>query len=488
MRMLSLLSIQTKLSIRVLNYGMLILSPQLLFASGGSSPISPYQKKSLKVLASRGGVDAQALESFFNSLQTSSSHGSSGCMRFLEAAPTQRDSFLSCLSEGGKSSLTKSLGEDLFNFRSKLLQKESNKDNISTLALAGYVEDLVRENLRSQGKAAVWVTQDGFKSGSEKLDFEFEDGDVVVGLGKSSISSLISQINQTPSRYSHAFLVRKREGKVTTVESLIETGVKEFPLQHLLDDPYNQLTVLRWKNPSNRKRVASAASDWAYAAAKRRAPYDIEMNFDEDHALYCSEVILKAYSHASGLDPRKILAKFSSIKSKKAFEYAQNLGVRKQSFASPGDLFNSEYLEVVADYRKPKDLLLSWELFLMGDLFLEKIEEGYKVQPDPIYTGLPLVVWVGQLIPSIFHEDARLIPKSLSPWAMSVMATTQKKIYDKALELTSAKTIGNRSLLNISPWAMRGAYEQAMDESFPIKSSFSIPKKRKPRMGHPGRR
>ncbi|NCN41784.1 hypothetical protein GW916_11120 [bacterium] len=456
----------------------------------GSAPheVAHYQERSLERLSSRAGVYPESLEGFYSSLQSRPrlQFNELTCLQYLDNS--DRNAFLNCMAQLGKTSLTAEMGKQLFLKRAELLQESSTRENVQNLALIGFVEDLVRDNLRSKGHSATWITRQGYQRYNNKNDFQFKDGDVVIGLGNSSISSMISQINNTPSRYSHAFIVRVRNGKMTTVESLIETGVEEFPLQHLLDDPYNQLTVLRWKSSANRATITRAASDWALAAAKRKAPYDIEMDFDEDYAIYCSELIVKAYAHATGMNPREILNDFSTVKSKKAFEFAQNLGVEKEVYASPGDIFNSPYFEVVAEYRKPGDLMKAWELYLMGDLFFERIEQGYQVFPDPLYTGLPIAVWIAQLLPSIFHEDARLIPKSIGPWAMSIMATAELKIYNIAMKAFTDNNGGSRSLLTHSPWAVQGIFEYEMDRHITLRSSFHIPKKKEKRPGPPHRR
>jgi uncharacterized protein YycO len=442
---------------------------------GARASKDSYHSKSLGILASKGGVSPENLENFWFSLAKAPRTRESAALCVSKIGPSTRarDAFLDCVSERGSGALSGDLGHALFVLRARLVQSTPTRETLRSLSLVTWTEDLVREAQRRAGRQATWMMRGkGYLKNSEKTAFDFQDGDVVVGLGDSSISSLISQITNTPSRYSHAFIVRKRAGKITTVESLVETGVREFPLSHLLKDPYNQLTVLRWKDSANRARVAARASDWAAGVAARKAPYDMKMDFSEDEAIYCSELIVKAYAKATGLKPKDLVRYQSRIDSGRVFKFANLLGVSNTVFFSPGDLFNSPYFEVVADYRKPGDLMKAWELYLMGDLFIERLEAGYRVTPGPIFTTVPLAVWLGQLLPSTFHEDARLIPRSIGPYAMSVMATTQIWIYNHALEDLKG-SLKTRSLLDHPPWKMRGELERSMDRHPMIRASFS---------------
>lgn len=441
------------------------------FAMGSKTPRDAYYKRSLDRMAERGGVNAAKLESLWGSFHLEETANpplvlreSETCLDSLRDSAKSRNELLECLSAHGAAGLTPELGHALFIERGLRLQAQPSKESIQTSALLGFVEDIVREKLRADGQDAVWMdVEKGYINGREKTDFEFKDGDVVIGLGNSSLSSLISQVTNVPSRYSHAFVVRIRDGKMATIESLVETGVKSFPLQHLIDDPYNQLTVLRWKDDATRAAVTRKASDWAQSVADRKAEYDMEMDFSEDEKIYCSELVAKAYAYASGIPVNKIVTHRSGIDDDKVFKFTKLIGVAKREYVAPGDLFNTDQFEIVAEYRKPDDLMRAWELYLMGDLFVERLQEGHQVLPDPVLLTVPVVAWVAQLLPSIFHEDARLIPKSIGPYAMSVMATTELHIYNNAIGKLKKTIKGNRSLLNLSPWEIRAELDRALD-------------------------
>jgi uncharacterized protein YycO len=464
-----------------------------LLAMGAKMSRNAYEQSSLEHLAQRGGVDPDTLDSFYQSLQNttlfiSNKEAALNCLNLLRDFRQARNDLLDCLSIYGRGGLSPELGHALFVERAERLQNESSLESIQSSALVGFLEDLVREKMRLDGHAATWVHRDhGYLKGHQKTDFEFQDGDVVIGLGNSSISSLISQITNTPSRYSHAFIVRIREGQFTTVESLVQTGVREFPLEHLIKDPYNQLTVLRWKNTHDRAQVTRIASDWAQQKALEKTPYDMGMDMENYDKIYCSELIIKAYSHATGLSYDKLSTHRSRMEDDKVYNFAKLIGVSAREYVAPGDLFNSEYFEVVADYRQPSELMRAWDLYLMGDLFIERLKKNHQVVPGPLFTTVPMAAWIAQLLPSLFHSDARLLPESIGPYAMSVMATTELHIYNNVINGMN-KQLSSRSLLDHSPWQMRGAMEKSLDTHSVVQISFPIPQNKKRRIGHNNRR
>jgi hypothetical protein len=258
-------------------------------------------------------------------------------------------------------------------------------------------------------------------------------------------------------------MVRVRNGQRTTLESLIETGVREFPWKHFSKDQYNTLTVLRWKNPATRAAVSRRASDAAYAYAKKGIDYDTSIDLDSDHKMFCTELVVKSYLDGSGEAQSRISPNQVVVRSEPAFRHVKNLGVTNRTFVAPGDLLNSDLFEVVGEYRRTEDLYKSWKLFLMGDVFLERIEEGYVVSPGLFYTMLPIAVWLGQLIPSMFHEDLRLLPKSLGPAAFAVTATVEKSIYEPAFKTAERK--GAPNVFNTSLWSYRASLRKSVAKS-----------------------
>lgn len=447
-------------------------------AWGASKASLNGSETSFRYLAARAGVEPEALEEYFASLaralkgsgvEAASANAGFCLNEFADSTPV-RTRVLRCLTPLGLSALDESFFARLFELRKERVTHDRDFESNRSLGLIAYLEDLTRENLHRLGRPAGWyIAGRGFLKSDEQMAFPFEDGDIVLGLGNSSLSSLITQVTDPQGRYSHAFLVRVRDGRLTTLEALVETGVREFSRDHFKNDLYNHLTVLRWKDPVTRETTARRASDIAREFARRRVPYDSSIDLDNDQKMFCTEVIVRAYADATGLNASELLPHFAHVRSEEAFDYVKNLGVSNRDFVSPGDLFASRHLETVADYRRVSDLYRAWKLYLMGDVFLERIERGYTVKPGPLYALVPIVVWVAQLLPSLFIEDARLIPKSMGPGSLAIMASAEKKIYKPALAHADRKA-GGRSLLQTSLWDYRGRLNEHLDEDFTARS------------------
>lgn len=426
---------------------------------------------SLEILAGRGGVEARSLKAFFEKMASEApakslvmETSSVQCFDRFADTESRRTEAVDCLTKIGISGLNESLFKRLMEVHTPLMSRLPDGEMLKSLALLNYLEDLVRARLTLIGQEAHWFAPgQGFLASKSKEDFKFQDGDIVAGLGNSSISSLISQVTNPPGRYSHVFMVRVRDGKLTTIESLIETGVREFPWKHFTKDQYNTLTVLRWKNPANRAAVTRRASDAALAYSKKGIDYDVAIDLDSDNKMFCTELVVKSYMDGSGEAQSRILPHQAVVRSEPAFGHVQNLGVTNRTFVAPGDLLNSDLFEVVGEYRRTEDLYKAWKLFLMGDVFLERIEEGYKVTPGLFYATMPVAVWLAQLLPSMFHEDFRLIPKSFGPASFAVTATVEKSIYGPAL--SAADSEGAPSLFETSLWDYRVSLRTSVERN-----------------------
>ncbi|MDX9731043.1 MAG: YiiX/YebB-like N1pC/P60 family cysteine hydrolase [Bdellovibrionales bacterium] len=433
----------------------------------------------LENLSARGGVEPQAFQRFFDAVSKTVSGttanadelddlGSVACFERFDDTDGRRTEAIECLTAYGAQGLHGALFDRLIEIHIPRMSRLPTEEMLKSLALLNYLEDLVRARLTLNGKQAHWyVPGAGFLASGSKEEFDFQDGDVVLGLGNSSISSLISQVTNPPGRYSHAFIVRVRDGKPTTVESLIETGVEEFPWSHFQKDKYNTLTVIRWKDATTRAAVTRRASDAAYEFAQKKIGYDTAIDLDSDKKMFCTELIVKAYMDASGETQSRILPHKAVVRSEPAFQHIQNLGVMNRTFVAPGDLLNSDLFEVVGEYRRTEDLFKSWKIFLMGDVFLDRIEDGYVVHPGLFYSVLPLAAWIVQILPSIFHEDLRLLPKSFGPGSFAVTATVEKSIYERIFKAVDAEH--EQNLLKTGLWEYRDSLKKALKKNWFMK-------------------
>jgi hypothetical protein len=436
--------------------------------------------QSLNRLSSRAGVTGTSLSQYFFHLSASGDGQHGGvdraapheCLELFDDTLAARSATLECLSYR-HTRYDEDFFQDLFSLHAYKSKAHTTAELQMSLALITYLKDITRESLVSQGKAASWFEKDvGFVSAKKYTDFKYQNGDIVLGLGNSSVSSLISQVTDPKSHYSHAFLVRvNADGQISSYESLIETGVKHFDQAHFLKDHYNQLTVLRWSDPRTRSSVTSQALAFADEVARAGAGYDSRIDMNDDHKMFCSELVAKAYAEGSGLSVQELVPSFSKIKSDAVFDFINDMGVANRDMLSPGDFLNSPYFEVVGEFRPAQDLVRSWELYLMGDLMIDRLERGFKVYSAPEYILLPLPVFLLQLLPSALDSDLRLIPESVGPRAFAKMATTELKIYKPAIRRLESELKGRRGLRKTSLWQMRASLESKLD-SFEARAFF----------------
>jgi hypothetical protein len=442
------------------------------------------KQESLEHLAGRAGVSPFRLESFFKTLQETTLQPRDSneypsvvsCSTALNSNFEARNQYLECLEHSALVFDAESFAE-LMQFRARYGSKGSAIELEKTLALIAFLEDLARSQKVARGEPASWFSKDeGFLQGSGYLDYEFQDGDIVLGLGNSSLSSLISQITDPKSRYSHAFLIKKGpDGKISTIESLVETGVKEFPQSHLLSDHYNQLTVLRWKDPATRSVVTARAMAFAQKAADRRLKYDSEIDLDDDKRMFCTELVAKAYVEGAGVRMDEILPSLARITNDRVFRFVSKLGVSNRDVVSPGDLMNSPHFEIVADWRRSGDLFRSWELYLMGDLLLGRIANGWTLKSDPALFLMPLPILMLQTLPGLLHSDLRLLPESIGAGGFAMIGTTELHIYRPAIRL--ANRVLERNLLQSSPWELRASLEHGLNTNRASRTYLKPPRR-----------
>ena len=94
----------------------------------------------------------------------------------------------------------------------------------------------------------------------------FQSGDLLVVRGQSIISTIIANFTDTPSQFSHSFLIYKdpADGVMYAVEALMDKGVIVHPFQEVLDEGMAHLVLYRYQDPE----LANAAAKYDYDRAK----------------------------------------------------------------------------------------------------------------------------------------------------------------------------------------------------------------------------
>jgi hypothetical protein len=432
-----------------------------------------YEKESLNRFASMVGVSPNGIRGFQDKVRQSSGVGSVGrselknCVQKIDNNLESRNSFLGCLQDIGRSSLNEELMFQIEEKITDLLPRQGNSQIQKTLFLLSYVSDLIRENRIAQKRHAHWFDMDhGFVAGTHHSQYSFEHGDIGLAMGNTSISAMISQVTAPQAKFSHAFWVKELDdGSLRTIESEVQSGVREYEsFNHYSDYPYNEVWVTRW-NGKNKNKILADAVSWASNKAEEKTPYDFSMDMSEDKKIFCSELVVSALTHATGMSVNDLIPTISKVKTAPIFNYIGRLGIRNQNIPSPADLAGSSKLDVMVKYRNADSLIREWELYMMGDVMVDRLNRGAKFHEAPEFAVIPLPVYLLQLFPSLLSSELRLIPKQIDPEKIAVMATTEIKLFRPAIKYFRSGAGEDPSLLQVSPWYLRAALDYWVDNS-----------------------
>jgi len=460
----------------------------------GRHPREVHVAASRTRLASRLGVSEDALERFHAALAVPVSSDASALpasppdRAAIGAMPVDTDAgrtaWIEALAAAGPAAFDAGLFAAVFDRRIALNRKLpiDDEERGKTLALLALVEDLIRDRRVRQGLPAAWYDRArGVLDGETHDAFDYADGDILLVLGGSSVSSLITQATTPQRRFSHALMLRLRDGDLRTLESLIETGAVSYDRDRFAAAGINAVQVLRWYDPATRATIARAASDRAQRFVDQKRPYDPAMDLGNPRRLFCSELVARAYHEASGLPLEAFIPDSARVRSEAVLAYLKNIGVRQSVMISPGDLTSSPRLEVVAEFRATGQLFRQWELMLMGDVFVERLEMGYRFRPrlwSEVTATLAgtgnLLLRITSVVPGI---DLSLIPASLTPRALAYLLTQEKILYAiayrEAARMTGVDDAAHMSA--VVPWEYRGALSFAIQEHYRLRSVLRPP-------------
>lgn len=217
-------------------------------------------------------------------------------------------------------------------------------------------------------------------------------GDLLVSRGGYPTSALIARGNDFPGNFSHVALVHidSATGEASTIEAHIESGVAVAPAEQYLADKKLRILVLRPRSdlpslqadPMLPHRAATAAITRARAG---HIPYDFTMDYQDDSALFCSEVASSVYRDA-GLT---LWTGLSTITAPGLRRWLASFGVTQFTTQEPSDLEYDPQLVLVAEWRDAATLHGDRIDNAVIDAMLEGAERG-----DPLgyaWYQLPVV-------------------------------------------------------------------------------------------------
>lgn len=184
-----------------------------------------------------------------------------------------------------------------------------------------------------------------FLSCSHTYAIQLQTGDIIFHTSKSTQSQVIQLATHSP--YSHMGMVVNKNGKLWVLEAI--QPVKYTAFQAWVKRGVGQKYVV--------KRLHKVLNAQQQAALVQHAekylgkPYDIYFEWD-DQAIYCSEIVWKAYKHALGIElaPLARLKDFdlthNKVKSLMQQRYGQRIPLQEQVI-SPKALFDSKLLKTI---------------------------------------------------------------------------------------------------------------------------------------------
>ena len=174
---------------------------------------------------------------------------------------------------------------------------------------------------------------------------QYQTGDIIFQTSKSAQSKVIQKATHSP--YSHMGMIVNRNGQSWVLEAI--QPVKYTPLQQWVDRGVNKHYVV--------KRYQTALTAIQQTKLVKNAegylnkPYDIYFEWGDD-AIYCSEIVWKAYKNALGIElaPLDQLKSFDltdpSVKALMKQRYGKTIPLQEKVIA-PSALFNSKKLVLI---------------------------------------------------------------------------------------------------------------------------------------------
>jgi len=398
------------------------------------------------------------------------------CGKNFSDTVAARNKYLECVSRFGQNGLDPELLSALTNLRTPRLRRANPiAEEQRSLALLAYLNDLILENQRAKGNSVAWTDPRSGQliSGKNFADFSYQPGDILLTIGDSSVSAIISQSTYPPRRYSHALIMgQSSEGQNEIYETLIETGSIKQPWEKFTARRLNTVLVLRWKDSGS--DIPLKASLQAKSMAQKGIPYDSTMDFSDSTKLFCSEFVLGSYAAVLGVSAADLAPPPSEIRSLSVFNYLKNLGVSKMKLPSPGDLIALKQFEMVGEYRNSEDLVYLWGMIAMADVWMERLDSGFTLRRSVRSRIATSIGGVADLIGGIIGTDWSLVPDSLSQEAAATIMTQEdafKRAYKFAIEGLKKKYT-TRSLLDIPLWEIRGHLSFALQEDPVLRRRF----------------
>jgi hypothetical protein len=124
----------------------------------------------------------------------------------------------------------------------------------------------------------------------------------------------------------------------------------------------------------------------------------------------------------------------------------------------------------------------AWDLMLLGDVFIERLELGYKLKFNwmdrNVTRGLiDALDQTGDSVSSIFGGHGTLLPTGITAKSLGYMAFMQKKVFEPALEAIAKEQkrllLDPGKMLDMDPLMKRAYFSYILEKDRGIRSDFN---------------
>lgn len=259
-------------------------------------------------------------------------------------------------------------------------------------------------------------------------NFAFEDGDILITKGISTISSTITTFTDHHSPFSHiAFVhVNPETNKAETIESYVGRGVNFFSMIDAMKNENARILVLRPKNRDLAKKAAAYMRNRVKSAFQKGSyiPYDYQLDFSNNQTLSCEEVAFDSFKTASeGLVTIPEAPSLIKFKSK---DLTSRVGMKSGLMMMPADMEVDSRFEIVLDWTDYSIIRDSWRKDVMMNVALHANERGEYDFPENYRTKLVPYIWGLRKVPVLWPLAAKIsgIPEDFTPDVPSLSIAT----------------------------------------------------------------
>jgi len=185
----------------------------------------------------------------------------------------------------------------------------------------------------------------------DSLAGQLRDGDIIFQTSRSGQSEAIQKA--THSRYSHVGIIFLREGKPYVYEAV--KTVQYTPLKKWISRGEGGFHVVKRLREADNTLTPEAVTKLRQAAEKFRGkPYDLTFEWSDDR-IYCSELVWTIYDRGIGVQVGRLqkLQDFDLtdvvVKTRMRERYGNHVPL-EETVISPGEMFSSDVLKVVAEH------------------------------------------------------------------------------------------------------------------------------------------